>query len=237
MVGIYDVEPSMLIEKAAEDLKKVKEVEPPIWSNFVKTGHFKDRPPARADWWYVRAAAILRSIYRLGPIGTQKLRTKYGGKKNRGFKTEHSYQASGAIIRKILQQLEKAGLIAKAEKGDHKGRILTPKGVSFLNAAAKAVSKTEKPKKKLAEKPVHEKSASSDKPAHEKPKETHEKPVHEKPKDAHHAQKQEKPAQSEKPVQDKPKESHQVKPAHQEKQKEEHHKQEKTEPKDEADEE
>ena len=66
--------------------------------------------PEDQDWWYKRAASILRKIYRHGPIGTNKLKKKYGSKKNRGHKPEHFYKAAGSHIRKILQQLEKSGL-------------------------------------------------------------------------------------------------------------------------------
>ena len=139
MTGIYDVEPNALIEKAAEELKKVDAIKPPTWSSYVKTGHFRQRPPIDRDWWYIRSAAILRAVYMLGPIGTQKLRTKYGGKKDRGHKTEHYFKGSGSIIRKILQQLEKAGFIKKGDKGVHKGRVITGAGTSFLHKAAKAI--------------------------------------------------------------------------------------------------
>ena len=105
MSQILIVNPNELINKAAEELKKQKLVEPTEWSKFVKTGHSKQRLPDNDDWWYYRSAAILRSIAKLGPIGTQKLRTKYGSKKNRGHKPEKFFEASGSIIRKILQQL------------------------------------------------------------------------------------------------------------------------------------
>ncbi len=136
MATIYDVDPNELIEKAAEELKKIKEIEPPVWASYVKTGRHKERPPMKQDWWYTRAAAVLRFIYRVGPIGVSKLRTKYGGKKRRGFKPPHFYRGSGNITRKILQQLEKAGLLKKTEKGTHKGRVTTPKGKSFLDKIA-----------------------------------------------------------------------------------------------------
>ena len=142
MTHILSVNPNDLVNKAAEELKKQKLVEPTEWSKFVKTGHHKDRLPDSADWWYYRSASILRSIAKLGPVGTQKLRTKYGGKKNRGHKPEHRYNASGSIIRKILQQLEKSELIKQTEKGVHKGRILTPKGNSLLNKIAVQIDKT-----------------------------------------------------------------------------------------------
>ncbi|MEK6939747.1 MAG: 40S ribosomal protein S19, partial [Nanoarchaeota archaeon] len=47
-------------------------------------------------------------------------------------------------IRKILQQLEKSGLVKQTEKGVHKGRILTPKGTSFLDKIAVQLSKQER---------------------------------------------------------------------------------------------
>ena len=141
MTHVLIVSPNELVNKAATELKKQKLVQPTEWSKFVKTGHHKERLPDSDDWWFYRAAAILRSIARLGPVGTQKLRTKYGGKKNRGHKPEHRYNASGSIIRKILQQLEKSELIKQTEKGVHKGRILTPKGISFLDKIAVQIAK------------------------------------------------------------------------------------------------
>ncbi len=141
MSNILTVNPNHLIQKAAEELKVQKLVKPTEWSPFVKTGQHKERLPDQEDWWYYRSAAILRSIAKLGPIGTQKLRTKFGGKKNRGHKPEHFYPAAGSIIRKILQQLEQSGLIIKSDKTVHKGRILTPKGISFLDKLAVQISK------------------------------------------------------------------------------------------------
>jgi small subunit ribosomal protein S19e len=134
---INDMNTGVVIEKTAEALKKVPEIQPPKWSEFVKTGTNRERPPVNQDWWYVRAASMLKKISRLGPVGVNKLRKKYGGKKNRGHKPEKRFDASGNIIRKILQQLEKAGLIEQTSKGAHKGRILTAKGKSFLDKSTK----------------------------------------------------------------------------------------------------
>ena len=146
MTHILKVNPNELIYKAADELKKHKLVQPTEWSRFVKTGRHKERLPNHDDWWYHRSAAILRSIANLGPVGTEKLRTKYGGLKGRGHKPEHFYKASGSIIRKILQQLEKSGLIKAAQKGVHKGKILTPKGTSFMDKIAVQIAKKESKK-------------------------------------------------------------------------------------------
>lgn len=141
MTNVLTVNPMELNLKAADELKKQKIVQPTEWAKFVKTGHHKERLPDDSDWWYHRSAAVLRSIAKLGPVGTEKLRTKFGGLKGRGHKPEHFYKASGSIIRKILQQLEKAGLIKQVAKGVHKGRVLTPQGVSFLDKIAVQIAK------------------------------------------------------------------------------------------------
>jgi len=148
MTHIELVNTNELINQTAQELKKQSLVQPTEWSKLVKTGHHKERLPDDPDWWFYRSAAILKSIHKLGPVGTQKLRTKYGGKKNRGHKPEHFYPASGSIIRHILQQLEKAELIKQVEKGLHKGRILTPKGISFLDKIAVQISKKTHQEKK-----------------------------------------------------------------------------------------
>lgn len=147
MRSIYEVDQGELIGAVAKSLKEVAEIKPPEWAKFVKTGHFKERPPVSKDWWYIRTAAVLRRVTLLGPVGVSKLRTKFGGKKNRGHKPEHHYKASGSIIRKSLQQLEKAGLIVKAAKGVHKGRVASPKGIALMEKAASSISGKRQPEK------------------------------------------------------------------------------------------
>lgn len=143
MTQIAQVNPNELVRRIAAELKKQNLVSPPEWSQFVKTGHHKDRLPDQPDWWYYRSAAILRTVAKLNLIGTQKLRVKFGGRKNRGYLPEHFYPASGSIIRKVLQQLEKSGLLKQAQKGAHKGRTLTPQGDSFLTKITMQMLKEE----------------------------------------------------------------------------------------------
>ena len=133
-------EPMKLIQKVAVYLKENRVIEPPPWAVFVKTGVHKERPPQDPDWWYIRAAAIMRKLYIRGPIGVSRLRTLYGGRHRRGHRPPKFAKGSGAIIRKILQQLEAAELVQKADK---RGRVLTPKGRELLEEAAKIVLKTE----------------------------------------------------------------------------------------------
>ena len=136
MVYAKDRATQELIIKAAQKLKSVPEVGPPEWAGLVKTGVHKERPPVQEDWWYIRSASVLRKLYLGQPVGVSRLRKVYGGRKNRGHKPEHKRKASGNIIRKVLQQLEAAGMV-KTEKG--KGRSITQKGRAFLNSAAKEV--------------------------------------------------------------------------------------------------
>ena len=154
MGNIYETDPSELIAKVSVSLKALPELKAPAWAAFVKTGHFKERPPVNPDWWHMRAASILRAIYVKGPIGVSKLRTKYGGKKNRGVRPEHFYKGSGSIIRKILQQLEKSGLVKQVNVSGHKGRAITPQGIKLLSQAA--------PKKTVVRKETAETPAGSD---------------------------------------------------------------------------
>ena len=134
---IYEIEGIKLIKKVAEELKKLEQLKMPEWAKFVKTSAARERPPVKQDWWYVRAASILRKICMKGPIGVSKLRKDYGGKARRGHKGKKVYPGSGKIIRVILQQLEKAEFIKQGEKSGHKGRVITSKGLKFLNSMSK----------------------------------------------------------------------------------------------------
>ncbi len=134
---VRETEPAKVIGKAAEMLEKAKMVQPPVWANLVKTGISRERPPEQENWWYLRAASMLRKLYFYQPLGLSDFTKVYGGRKNRGHKPEHTYRAAENHIRKMLQQLEKAGLV-RQEKG--KGRLLTKEGKQFLESAAKAAT-------------------------------------------------------------------------------------------------
>ena len=135
MATTREVSPQKLITAAAEHLKKVETVNPHPSSAFVKSGVYADRPPIQQDFWYLRSAAILRKIYLGGPVGTQRLRTAFGGRHRRGHKPAHHAKAGGKFIRQMLQQLDKAGLTKQVDK-PRKGRIITPKGQKFLDKIA-----------------------------------------------------------------------------------------------------
>ena len=130
MATAYDVPGQLLVEELAKELEGI--ITMPEWAHFIKTGPHKERLPQQENWWYLRAAAIMRRLYLDGPVGVARLRTYFGGRKNYGSAPEHHVDAGGKIIRTILQQLEEKGLVEK----DKKGRKLTPKGVSLVDRVA-----------------------------------------------------------------------------------------------------
>lgn len=141
MVSMKDVDPKKFIELCKEELKKVEAIKPPEWASFVKTGSSRKFPPRQNDWWYTRTASILRRIYLNGPVGVERLKTYYGGKKDRGHKPERFRKSGGSIIRKSLQQLEAAGLIEKSKNLKKRGRVISDKGKKFMSDIAKEVKK------------------------------------------------------------------------------------------------
>ena len=136
MPTVYDIPANILIRRLAQDLKSREEITPPEWMQFVKTGAHKERAPDDSDFWFVRCASILRKVYLNGPIGTEKLRIAYGGKKRRGVKPNKFQKGSGAIVRTALQQLERAGFITKQTT---KGRIMTDIGRSYMDKLSSAL--------------------------------------------------------------------------------------------------
>jgi small subunit ribosomal protein S19e len=217
-MGIYDVHATALIDAVAEDLKE--QVKQPEWMNFVKTGRHNERAPHRVDWFYVRMASILYRTYREGLVGTNHLRSYYGGRKNRGARPHKHFKAGGKVIRVCLQELEKIGLLKKEKAG----RSLSGKGLSFLNQKAKEVKKildekaakeaaampkpvvkTEKmSEEKKAEKPVEQKEGAG------KPVEKRTEKVEQKPEVKQAEKKEEKPAEKA-PVETKAKEAKEIK--------------------------
>jgi small subunit ribosomal protein S19e len=145
MVTLYDVPADALIEDVAERLED--RIEQPEWMTFAKTGQTRELPPQQDDFWFVRAASLLRKVAMNGPVGVDRLSTEYGGRKrgsNRYVVSgKHSDTGSKNIIRTILQQLEEEGLVRTAQG---EGRVITDEGRSFLdNAAADVFESLDRP--------------------------------------------------------------------------------------------
>ena len=138
-MGVYDFDQQEYNNKLADALKEIPEFQPPQWILFVKSGSSRERPIEGKDFWYKRAASILKQIYKKDQVGVNRLRTKYGSKKNRGYTPEEFRKAGGKIIRTILQQSDSAGFTEivkpiKGVKSKKPGRQLTEKGKQFLES-------------------------------------------------------------------------------------------------------
>jgi small subunit ribosomal protein S19e len=133
-----DVPPSVLLPQLATELRNRQAVVPPPWATFVKTGVHKQRAPVQTDWWYLRSASVLRKIYLQGYVGIARLSAEYGGKRDRGSAPYHAHSGSRAILREIVHQLEKAGLVQPYKT---RGRRLSAEGEKLLSAVSTDVLK------------------------------------------------------------------------------------------------
>ena len=136
---VYELDAREYNLKLAEALKQIPEFKKPEWVEYVKSGPAKERPIDDPDFWYKRAASILRQIYKKKILGVNRFRTKYGSRKRRGFAPDEFRKSGGKIIRTILQQSDQAGFteIVKSVRGVKKrkpGRQLTEKGKDFLGS-------------------------------------------------------------------------------------------------------
>ncbi len=140
MVTAYDANPHQLVRATAARLEKIEGLTPPKWVGLVKSGAHKERLPQDDKFWYMRCASLLYQAYCHSPIGVSSLQSHYGGRQKRGVAREHFRRAGGNMIRKGLQAMEKAGLLAKKKVG----RYIAPKGQQMLDAVAKELASVKK---------------------------------------------------------------------------------------------
>lgn len=136
MANVRAIEPGKYNNALAGALKNIPEFKKPEWVDFVKSSTHKQRPILDDDFWHKRAASILRQIYINKVVGVQRLRTRYGGRKDRGMKPPRFAKSGGKIIRTLMQQAEAAGLVEKSA-GKKAGRQLTQKGKELMEGIAK----------------------------------------------------------------------------------------------------
>ncbi len=142
MTTYHDVPADLLIGELSARLSEVDSINPPEWSKIVKTGTHRERPPAQDNWWYIRSAAVLRKVGKLGPIGANHMAQHYGGPKDRGVKPNRAVAGSRNISRTVMQQLTTAGLIQSKMNLSgtvNHGKVLTPAGQKMLDSVAHAV--------------------------------------------------------------------------------------------------
>ena len=146
MTTYFDIPANMLISALADKLSDSKDIVAPDWSEYVKTGVDRERPPTQENWWTIRAASLLRKVAKQGPVGVTTLAQTYGTVMNNGAGPNTPGVASRHIIRTALQQLEAAGLVemvatkeVDTEDGKqqlYSGRKLTSAGQKLLDEVA-----------------------------------------------------------------------------------------------------
>ncbi|RYP93428.1 hypothetical protein DL770_000471 [Monosporascus sp. CRB-9-2] len=140
-VSVRDVDAQKFINAYASFLKRQGKLVIPGWVDTVKTGVSRELPPQNIDWFYVRAAAVARHVYLRKTVGVGRLRKVHGTAKNRGTRPSKHVDASGSIDRKILQSLEKIGVVEQdEEKG---GRRITQSGQRDLDRIAQTTAEAE----------------------------------------------------------------------------------------------
>jgi len=135
MVSVHDVPSGKLITALAEQVKGLPGMDEPDWAKWVKTGSHAERPPTDPEWWFTRAASLMRKLYLHGPVGLSDLERAYGGTKALHYNPKHHRDAGGSSIRRILKQLEQQELVAKTPKG----RVLSSKGRAMIDRVSKDV--------------------------------------------------------------------------------------------------
>ncbi|OXV05583.1 hypothetical protein Egran_06648 [Elaphomyces granulatus] len=140
-VTVRDVDAQKFIQAYSAFLKRQGKLPIPGWVDTVKTSSSNELPPQDTDWFYVRAAAVARHLYLRKTVGVGRLRKVHGSTKNRGSRPSHHVDASGAVDRKVLQALEKIGVVEiDEEKG---GRRITQSGQRDLDRIAKTTVEDE----------------------------------------------------------------------------------------------
>uniref|UniRef100_A0A7S3IB29 40S ribosomal protein S19 n=1 Tax=Fabrea salina TaxID=342563 RepID=A0A7S3IB29_9CILI len=144
VLTVKDVSANEFIAAYAAYLKRTDKIDIPAWVEFVKTGKHKELPPYDPDWLYIRAAALARKVYLCKHLGVGALKKIYGGKKRFGTAPSHFVTGSGKIIRYLLDQLTKKGIIEyeeeEKESGKQGGRKITRRGQQELDSIAKQLA-------------------------------------------------------------------------------------------------
>eukprot|EP01083_Nonionella_stella_P127114 385022_1 len=120
-VCVKDVNPGQWITAFAAHLKQQGSMDVPECVDYAKTGISRILPPQNPDWYYVRAAAVLRRVYLRPFTGIGGLSKVFGSTWGLS-RPLHFRTAATGILRKVLHSLEKLNLLAKSEDG---GRVIT----------------------------------------------------------------------------------------------------------------
>ena len=100
---------------------------------YCKTGVSRQYAPENPDWYYIRAAAVLRRLYSQGTQGMTDLRRMFGSAADGSCIPNHFKLSSGSIMMTIAHQLQAQGFV---EIAAGEGRKITEKGKKVLDQFA-----------------------------------------------------------------------------------------------------
>ena len=139
-VTVRDVSPAKFVAAYAEVLKNNDKFIVPKWADIVKTGVHRELAPYDPDWYFVRAAAIVRKIYLRPGTGVGALKKRFGGAYRRGSRPEIHRDSAAGVIRNILITLDELKITEKTSKG---GRKISRVGQQALDLVAGQVARGE----------------------------------------------------------------------------------------------
>lgn len=129
-----DVPAQQFIDAYAQFLQRQGKLEVPGYVELVKTSAGNELPPQDAEgWFYKRSASVARHIYLHKDIGVGRLNKHYGNAINRGTRPSHHKDASGSVNRRVVQALEKVGVLEQSKNG---GRRISENGQRDLDRIA-----------------------------------------------------------------------------------------------------
>ncbi|KAI1378174.1 40S ribosomal protein S19 [Hypoxylon crocopeplum] len=140
-ISVRDVDAQKFINAYAGFLKRQGKLPIPGWVDTVKTGPSRELPPQNIDWFYVRAAAVARHVYMRKTVGVGRLRKAHGTAKNRGTRPSKHVDGSASVDRKIMQALEKIGVLEQDEEVG--GRRITQSGQRDLDRIAQTTAEAD----------------------------------------------------------------------------------------------
>ncbi|KAL4229157.1 40S ribosomal protein S19 [Mactra antiquata] len=140
-ISVKDVGAYEFNKAFAAFLKKSGKMKVPEWTDFSKTGPYKELAPSDSDWYFIRAASLCRHLYIKSPTGVGCFKRIYGGLHRRGAAPGHFAVSTGSISRRLLKSLEQLKLVEKDPNG---GRRLTSQGRRDLDRIAAQVKSKKK---------------------------------------------------------------------------------------------
>ncbi|KAL0229959.1 hypothetical protein PCE1_003523 [Barthelona sp. PCE] len=137
MPGLKQVTADQFIQACGLHLKNANILELPTEITYIKSAPGRELGPQDPDWFFKRAAAILRRVYIQPGIGLGGFAKYFGAKARNGHARNHGALAARGVIRRIIQNFEKAGLIEQSTKG----RVLSSEGRRVCDTVATNILK------------------------------------------------------------------------------------------------